>query len=163
MSTAFFEPQIKQHTATVLLRQTVLPLVRWSIDPRYTSTLVIVTVRNTSELDLPVSLKFQASNGSPADDHQCALAIPASGANPNAIKFTETFGGFNSTFTDLSGGSVTTLVAGGEKTITFTTTKAYLQVVATAANNARAHLYIKSLNTLSPTESDDVRINTALP
>jgi hypothetical protein len=167
MQSSSNEPQIKQHTEIVRLHKTTQPLRRWSIDPRFKSTLVVVTVKNLSEEGQAATLKFQHSNGSPADDHQCTIAIPLGSTPPGSdfgddvIKFTETFGGFNSTFSDVGSGGVTSLVPGGEKTITFTTTKGYLQLVTTVANNAKVMLFIKSMNTLTATESDYPRTDTA--
>jgi hypothetical protein len=163
------EPQIKVQTEIVLMTRTTLPLRRWSIDPRFSITYLAVTVKNISDDDLPLSLKFQHSNGSPADDHQCRIGVPDSTtsndpASPeDVVTFAESFGGFNSTFTDVSSGGVTSLPPGAEKVLTFSTTKGYMQLVATTANNARAYLSIKSLNNLTATETgESVRTDTAL-
>jgi len=101
------EPQIKQSTEIVRLHKTTRPLRRWVIDSRYNSTLVVVTVKNLSEDGELATLKFQDSNGSPGDDHQCTIGVPVTpggqvASDPDNVNevftFTETFGGFNSTF-----------------------------------------------------------------
>lgn len=158
MLTSFNEPQIKAVTETILLARTDMPAIRWSVDPRFSFTRLDVTVANLSKF--PASLKFQDSNDSPALDAKCTIGISPNGAS-DVIQFIETYGEFNATFTDISGAAIVSLPPGAEKIITFVTKKAFIQVIATTANNAKVQIVGKTSNTISQIESIGPRVNTA--
>ena len=137
------------------------PILLWTtVEQRFNNTIFVLTIRNRG--DVPLSLKFQDSDGSPADDNKVTIGIDSDTFPSNAVKWVYANGmlGFYDSFRDIDNAEVTDLQPGGEKTLTFSSTKTWLRVVAPsaeAANNAVAWINGKTNNTVVQYENFNVR------